>query len=67
MKCESVARKLCVPIHVEVWIASRLLANSNKVFSKRELAGIIDKEFDYKRKGISTHITSVCVANKLVI
>ena len=53
-----------IPIHVEIWIASRLLSEKNEIFSKKELTVIIKEIFDDTRPGISTHISSCCVANK---
>ena len=50
-------------IHVEVWIASRLLGTEKNVFSKKELMEKIFLEFQDRRPGISTHITSYCVAS----
>lgn len=52
------------PIHVEIWVASRLLSEGKKVFSKRELTELIENLFNDYRHGISTHISSCCVANK---
>ena len=53
-----------IPIHVEIWICSRLLSRDKESFTKRELTACIKKEFSDIRPGISTHISSVCVANK---
>jgi len=53
-----------IPIHVEIWIASRLLSEKNEIFSKKELTATIKRIFDDTRPGISTHISSCCVANK---
>jgi hypothetical protein len=52
------------PIHIEIWIASRLLSEKKNVFSKRELTEFIDHLFSDRREGTSTHISSCCVANK---
>lgn len=53
-----------MPIHVEVWICSRILSQRNSIFTKHELMNEIDSVFKDNRHGISTHISSVCVANK---
>lgn len=53
-----------IPIHVEIWIGSRLLSEEKNVFSKRELTELIENLFNDYRHGISTHISSCCVANK---
>lgn len=53
-----------ISIHVEIWIASRLLAKKKTVFSKKELTDRIKSLFDDDRSGISTFISSYCVANK---
>jgi len=51
-----------IPIHVEVWIASRLLSEEKKIFSKKQLNEVIRRIFNDTRSGISTHISSCCVA-----
>jgi len=53
-----------VPIHVEIWICASLLSREKEVFVKKELNTYIYREFSDSRHGISTHISSVCVANK---
>jgi len=53
-----------IPIHVEIWIASRLLSEKKNVFSKKELTELIENLFNDYRHGISTYISSSCVANK---
>lgn len=53
-----------IPIHVEIWVASRLLAEEKNIFSKKELIELIENLFNDFRHGISTHISSCCVANK---
>ena len=53
-----------IPINVEIWITSRLLSGKNEIFTKKELTTGIKNLFDDTRPGISTHISSCCVANK---
>jgi len=53
-----------IPIHVEIWIASRLLSEEREFFAKKELIEFIREEFGDMRPGISIHISSCCVANK---
>ena len=53
-----------IPIHVEIWIASRILSEETEFFTKKELMVCIEREFGDIRSGISTHISSCCVANK---
>ena len=53
-----------IPIHVEIWIASRLLSEEKEFFTKKELMEFIEREFGDTRPGISIHISSCCVANK---
>ena len=53
-----------ISIHAEVWIASRLLSCVQEHFSKREIMGLIKREFEDERPGVSVHVSSVCVANK---
>jgi hypothetical protein len=64
MKKISADNRSYIPIHVEVWIASKLLSMKKELFTKQELLEIIQTEFDDFRQGVSTHISSVCVANK---
>lgn len=51
------------PIHIEVWIASKLLSQKSKTFSKTDLVNKIKELFNDTRSGISTHISSYCVAS----
>lgn len=53
-----------IPIHVEIWIASRILSEQREFFTKKELMVYIEREFEDTRPGISIHISSCCVANK---
>ena len=55
---------MITPIHVEIWIASRLISKVKEIFTKKELMAFIGEEFGDIRSGISTHISSCCVANK---
>jgi len=48
--------KEIVPIHVEVWICSRLLSGKKEIFTRKELMACINKGFSDQRPGISTHI-----------
>lgn len=57
-------RRKNIPIHVEIWTASRLLSEEKELFTKKELMEFIEREFGDIRSGISTHISSCCVANK---
>ena len=50
-------------IHTEVWIAAQLLAQEKTVFTKKELMEKIREEFNDYRRGVSTHISSYCVAS----
>ena len=50
-------------IHVEVFIASRLLSQRQETFTPEELREEIRKQFGDTRPGVSTHISSHCVAN----
>jgi hypothetical protein len=50
-------------IHVEVFIASRILGKSQLKFSTNDLMRFIYNEFKDDRPGITTHISSSCVAN----
>lgn len=49
-------------IHVEVFIASKVLENFQGTFSPQDLMRFIQKEFKDYRHGIMTHITAACVA-----
>ncbi len=53
-----------LPIHVEVWIASRILSRSKEFFTKHDLVMTIHSIFQDDRSGVSTHISSHCVGNK---
>jgi len=50
-------------IHVEIYLASRILAQNNPTFSTRELLDFIYREFRDDRSGIKTHLSAVCIAN----
>jgi len=50
-------------IHVEVWVASRILGADGRTFSKDELLAFIREKFRDSRRGLSTHISSYCVAS----
>lgn len=50
-------------IHVEVFIASKILGKNQPKFSKNDLMRFIHNEFKDDRPGITTHISSSCVAN----
>jgi hypothetical protein len=50
-------------IHVEVFIASRILGQNQGTFSPDDLMRFIRKEFHDERPGIPTHVTAACVAN----
>ena len=50
-------------IHVEVFIASRILGKNQTSFSTEDLIRFIQKEFGDNRPGVTTHATAVCVAN----
>jgi hypothetical protein len=51
------------PIHVEIWIASRLLVKSQETFTANDLKHLIKQEFDDSRVGLTPHISSYCVAS----
>jgi hypothetical protein len=50
-------------IHVEIFIASRILGRNKPSFSVGELLGFTQKEFRDTRSGVGTHVSAVCVAN----
>lgn len=50
-------------IHVEVYIASRVLDQRQGTFSPQEIEKFIQTEFKDFRSGVKTHISSECVAN----
>ncbi len=50
-------------INVEVWIASCVLGEGGRIFSKQELLDFIRDTFADTRSGVSTHISSYCVAS----
>ena len=50
-------------IHVEIFIASRILGKNQPSFSPEDLIKFIEKEFGDSRPGVRTHATAVCVAN----
>lgn len=51
------------PIHVEVWIASQILGKDHKTFTKKQLMKKVEELFNDTRNGVSTHISSYCVAS----
>ena len=50
-------------IHVEVFIASRLLSSELDTFTSAELKERVKLEFHDEREGINTHVSAHCVAN----
>jgi hypothetical protein len=50
-------------IHVEIFIASRLLSQRQETFTTADLRREIKRLFDDDRPGISTHLSAHCVAN----
>jgi len=50
-------------IHVEIWIASRIVSQESDIFTKAELVKKIKDLFNDTRSGVSTHISSYCVAS----
>jgi len=50
-------------IHVEVFIASRILGERQGTFSPQEIIKFIQTEFNDQRHGVNTHVSSACVAN----
>jgi hypothetical protein len=50
-------------IHVEVFIASRLLEHMQGTFSPTDILDFIRKEFKDERNGVPTHVAAACVAN----
>jgi hypothetical protein len=50
-------------IHVEVFIASRILGQRQGTFTPEELKKFILTEFNDSRSGVQTHVSAECVAN----
>lgn len=50
-------------IHVEVFIAAKVLENRQGTFSIAALKHFIKQEFGDERPGVTTHVTAHCVAN----
>ena len=50
-------------IHVEVFIAGKILEQRQSRFSPNEIIEFIRTEFGDERHGIPTHVTAACVAN----
>jgi len=50
-------------IHIEVFVASRLLARRQGTFTAEELRQEIERLFGDTRPGVNTHISAHCVAN----
>lgn len=50
-------------IHVEVWIAARMLAQHQDSFTLEELRREIEQRFGDTRPGVVTHVSAHCVAN----
>jgi len=50
-------------IHVEIFIASRILEKNQGLFTPRDLVTFIESEFHDTRHGIQIHATAGCVAN----
>lgn len=50
-------------IHVEVFIASRILGQRQGAFAPQDVEKFIHTEFNDYRSGVNTHINAVCVAN----
>ena len=50
-------------IHVEVFIAARLLAQRTDGFSVDDLRREVEVKFGDTRSGVTTHISAHCVAN----
>ena len=50
-------------IHVEIFIASRLLAQNRPTFFPQELIAFIQREFGDERVDLSAHVSGACVAN----
>ena len=50
-------------INVEVFIAARLLARRTGTFAPADLQQEIAQRFGDTRTGVSTHVSSHCVAN----
>jgi hypothetical protein len=56
-------RQRRVKIHVEVFVASRLLSRSRDTFTGQDLRVEIQRLFGDTRPGVDTHISAHCVAN----
>lgn len=52
-----------IKIHVEIFIASRILYQKQEIFTAQDIIDFIDHEFGDTRPGIQTHATAACVAN----
>lgn len=50
-------------VHVVVWIASRLLGANGGTFTKTELLDLARQKLSDARPGLSTHVSSYCVAS----
>jgi hypothetical protein len=50
-------------IHVEVFIGSRVLGQNHTSFTTEDLIRFIHKEFGDNRPGVTTHVSSACIAN----
>lgn len=50
-------------IHVEVFIASRLLSAEQETFTSTDLRERVKSEFQDERPGVKTHISAHCIAN----
>ena len=50
-------------IHVEIFIASRILGQNRATFTPLEIRKYIEEEFNDTQEGIKTQTTSMCVAN----
>lgn len=53
----------CIKIHVEVFVASRLLGERQNTFTPKELRREVEGLFGDARPGVSTHVSAHCVAN----
>ena len=50
-------------IHVEVFLAAKILARNQGSFTPEALRKEIEQRFDDTRPGVRTHISAHCVAN----
>lgn len=50
-------------VHVVVWIGSRVLSRNSESFSKQDLLAWARAHYGDERPGLSTHISSYCVAS----